>query len=210
MARRLATLRAVEWIPFQGAAGLRGDRLRLASTRGDKLPLRSMKRLRLRLRIPTTLAPRWMTRRPFDAMTAVILLLIGLVGIAATVALLVKWAPGWLAETKGLKPPESAQELGRVRTAILAMTAGAIAIVGLIYTARTFSLNRQSQITERFTRAVDQLGNQQIDIRLGGIYALERIAPIGAAGSREPGSRDGRSASRKQFAQSLAPDRLAE
>lgn len=43
-------------------------------------------------------------------------------------------------------------------------------------------VSRQGQITERFTRAVDQLGaidqfgNPAIEIRLGGIYALERIA----------------------------------
>jgi hypothetical protein len=43
-------------------------------------------------------------------------------------------------------------------------------------------LTRQGQITERFTRAIDQLGatdnggNPRLEIRLGGIYALERIA----------------------------------
>jgi hypothetical protein len=32
-------------------------------------------------------------------------------------------------------------------------------------------------LTERFTRAVEQLGNKEsLTIRLGGIYALERIA----------------------------------
>jgi hypothetical protein len=35
---------------------------------------------------------------------------------------------------------------------------------------------QEGQITERFTRAVDQLGNPAMEIRLGGIYALERIA----------------------------------
>lgn len=41
---------------------------------------------------------------------------------------------------------------------------------------------REGQITERFTRAVDQLGatdtdgQQALEVRLGGIYALERIA----------------------------------
>src|SRR5215217_223798 len=34
----------------------------------------------------------------------------------------------------------------------------------------------QGQITERFTRAIDQLGSEKLQIRLGGIYALERIA----------------------------------
>ena len=35
---------------------------------------------------------------------------------------------------------------------------------------------RRGQITERYTRAVDQLGSPQATIRTGGIYALERIA----------------------------------
>jgi len=35
---------------------------------------------------------------------------------------------------------------------------------------------QEGQITERFTRAIEQLGNPQLEIRLGGIYALERIA----------------------------------
>jgi len=34
----------------------------------------------------------------------------------------------------------------------------------------------QGQITERFTKAIEQLGSDNISIRLGGIYALERIA----------------------------------
>jgi hypothetical protein len=36
-------------------------------------------------------------------------------------------------------------------------------------------LTRQGQITERFTRAIEQLGSEKLEIRLGGIYALERI-----------------------------------
>jgi hypothetical protein len=44
------------------------------------------------------------------------------------------------------------------------------------------NLTRQGQITERFTRAIDQLGETydngepKLEIRLGGIYALERIS----------------------------------
>ena len=36
-------------------------------------------------------------------------------------------------------------------------------------------LTRQGQITERFTRAIDQLGSEKLEIRIGGIYALEWI-----------------------------------
>jgi uncharacterized protein YjbI with pentapeptide repeats len=37
-------------------------------------------------------------------------------------------------------------------------------------------LSREGQVTDRFTRAIDQLGSGTLDVRLGGIYALERIA----------------------------------
>ncbi len=49
-------------------------------------------------------------------------------------------------------------------------------------TQKSLEIAHEGQITERFTRAVDQLGaidkdgNPAIEIRLGGIYALERIA----------------------------------
>jgi uncharacterized protein YjbI with pentapeptide repeats len=73
-----------------------------------------------------------------------------------------------------------------VRTTLLQAIAGAILLGGLYFTARTLQintrtleLNREGQITERFTRAIEQLGQQgteKLDVRLGGIYALERIA----------------------------------
>jgi len=52
---------------------------------------------------------------------------------------------------------------------------GAVAI-GIYFAWGNLTTARDGQITERFTRAVDQLGNRKMEIRLGGIYALERIA----------------------------------
>lgn len=49
-------------------------------------------------------------------------------------------------------------------------------------TQENLKVSQEGQITERFTRAIDQLGatdkngNPAIEIRLGGIYALEKIA----------------------------------
>jgi hypothetical protein len=43
-------------------------------------------------------------------------------------------------------------------------------------TQHELHLTREAQITERFTRAIDQLGSTSLDVRLGGIYGLERIA----------------------------------
>jgi hypothetical protein len=41
---------------------------------------------------------------------------------------------------------------------------------------RTYRLTQQGQITDRYTRAIEQLGSDKLDVRLGGVYALERIA----------------------------------
>src|SRR3954447_12289204 len=90
-------------------------------------------------------------------------------------AFLLKWAPQWLA-VKGLRGKDKAEEVGRTRTAVLATLAGLIALTGALFTGLSYRLNRAGQITERFTRAIDQLGNAELDVRLGGIYALERIA----------------------------------
>src|SRR5262249_48998488 len=89
----------------------------------------------------------------------------------------IKWAPAWLAASDGLTAAGRAEDAGRVRTALLAVLAGLVAVIRAYYTSRTFALNRQGQITERFTRAIEQLRNKDaLDVRLGGIYALARLA----------------------------------
>jgi len=37
-------------------------------------------------------------------------------------------------------------------------------------------LNTERLVTDRFSKAVEQLGSQDVDVRLGGIYSLERVA----------------------------------
>jgi uncharacterized protein YjbI with pentapeptide repeats len=69
------------------------------------------------------------------------------------------------------------------RATLLQGLGGVALLVGAYFTYRQVTNSRaqlhvaqQGQITERFTRAIDQLGHNQLDVRLGGIYALERIA----------------------------------
>jgi Pentapeptide repeats (8 copies) len=70
-----------------------------------------------------------------------------------------------------------------VRTTLLQGLGGLAVLVGAFYTYRQVQTGRrqlhvaqQGQVTERFSRAIDQLGDENLDVRLGGIYALERIA----------------------------------
>jgi hypothetical protein len=64
-----------------------------------------------------------------------------------------------------------------IRTTLLQSLAGLALLVGAVFTARTYALNKQGQITDRFTKAIGQLGERdRLDVRVGAIYALERIA----------------------------------
>ncbi|GIH97903.1 hypothetical protein ACFFMN_27895 [Planobispora siamensis] len=71
---------------------------------------------------------------------------------------------------------DRAAALDAVRGRALAIATGLIALGAVYYTARNADTARQGHITDRYTKAIDQLGSDKLDIRLGGIYALERIA----------------------------------
>src|SRR4030095_3240581 len=52
---------------------------------------------------------------------------------------------------------------------------GAALLVGLYFTSQTLRTTQEGQITDRFTKAITQLGDTSLAVRLGGIYAFERI-----------------------------------
>src|SRR5215212_9499357 len=114
----------------------------------------------------------------YERMRYQILLFIG--GIALFV-LVGGWILDWY-----IAPQSSAQKKDLVQ-ALGLITAGVAGAVGIFFTWRgqrltqkglqeTLRTTREGQITDRFTRAIDQLGSKELEVRLGGIYALERIA----------------------------------
>lgn len=102
----------------------------------------------------------------------------------------VVWLPG------RVYPSLTSRELGRVagedkrvelqqaqshvqngfRGQLLQAMGGLVVVVGAAAGWQQLRLAREGQITERFTRAIDHLGSETLDVRLGGIYALERVA----------------------------------
>ena len=63
-----------------------------------------------------------------------------------------------------------------VRKTVVQVWGGVILTVGLYLAWRRIRVAEEGQITDRFTQAVEQLGNDKVEVHLGGIYALERIA----------------------------------
>ena len=76
----------------------------------------------------------------------------------------------------GATPAELLTAMNGTRVAAVALLAGLAAFGTLAYTIRTYSLTLSGHVTDRYTRAVDQMGSDKLSVRLGGIYALERIA----------------------------------
>ena len=69
-----------------------------------------------------------------------------------------------------------------VRTQLLTLGAGLFAAGALVYTARNFTLSRrqlelteQGQVSDRYAKGIEQLGFGELDVRIGAIYALERV-----------------------------------
>lgn len=120
--------------------------------------------------------------------------------VLATAAVIFALGPGagWVLRhvdgVRGLKGKELEDALDAVRGRALAVATGLAALVAVYYTARnaetarrmlehsvesahrSAELTEQGQVTDRYTKAIEQLGSDKIDIRIGGIYALERIA----------------------------------
>ena len=109
--------------------------------------------------------------------------------IAGSVAILILilWkVPEWHVEQvigpAGRRHPDFPRLADEYRKTLAQILGGVFLLYGLYLTWRRTRATEEGQITERFTRAIDQLGavnekgEKKLEIRLGGIYALERIA----------------------------------
>ena len=101
---------------------------------------------------------------------------VGALILLAAILLVIVYLPQLVIDPRGLSPNDWLTHVGNLRGTIL-QALGGLALLGTLYfSARTLRLNRRGQLTERFTRAIEQLGSDKLAVRLGGIYALEQIA----------------------------------
>ena len=104
--------------------------------------------------------------------------------LAGAIVVLIVWAlPSLL--TQHPRIPGSADRhkaIADARTGLVALFVAIGAAGGLAFTATTYRLgvenhrlNREEQVTDMYTRAVAQLGDDQAPVRLGALYSLERL-----------------------------------
>ncbi|MGW2610931.1 pentapeptide repeat-containing protein [Streptomyces mirabilis] len=99
-------------------------------------------------------------------------------GSVALVIFVTVVAPRYLLNWDAPSTPaaDRAKAINDIRTTLLQGLAGIALLIGGFFTWRQLDISRQGQITQRFTAAVEQLGNTSPEVRIGAIFALERIA----------------------------------
>jgi hypothetical protein len=99
------------------------------------------------------------------------------VALFAGYALLLGRGAAWLdgSTLHGLTATQRASEIDTMRGYLIQVGVGVLAAGALLYTALNFQLAREGHVTDRYTKAIEQLGSERLDVRLGAIYALERI-----------------------------------
>lgn len=104
----------------------------------------------------------------------------GAVCVVVTVPDLLVNAAG---DRSALTAAERVKAVTDARQGVLLAIGGFIAVVTLLFTRakhvleeKKQALDQDSNWTNRYTEAIKQLGDEALSIRLGGIYALERIA----------------------------------
>jgi hypothetical protein len=100
--------------------------------------------------------------------------------LSSLVFLLPFWLVLWkLPQWQVVAVPEVKDRLdleSKFRQTLAQILGGAALLIGLYFTSQTLLTTQEGQITDRFTKAITQLGdNNNLVVRLGGIYALERI-----------------------------------
>jgi hypothetical protein len=106
--------------------------------------------------------------------------------VIAIVALwiILLWVPEWMANQYYFKDPKDwAGQVVANRAMLVNLLGGFAVAVTIFFTYRNFKvaqdtvkLTENRLITETFSKAIEQLGNADMSVRLGGIHSLARIA----------------------------------
>jgi uncharacterized protein YjbI with pentapeptide repeats len=106
--------------------------------------------------------------------------------VTIIIILIILWkVPEWQVAylENNIEPKDLFDKENEARRTVAQIIGGFALLIGIYLTwrriaatERNLEIAQDGQITERFTRAIEQLGNEKLEVRMGGIYALERIA----------------------------------
>lgn len=125
------------------------------------------------------------TRKWLDRRQGWLLVRLPLLVITVTLAVLALWMiPQWqVSELSNVPDKELFLLKDAARRTIAQIIAGGLILIGAYFAWRRVAameegteVERQGQITDRYIRAVEQLGSDKLQVRIGATYALERIA----------------------------------
>ena len=108
---------------------------------------------------------------------------LGILIIVLIIVPIIWFIPQWQVPVSGLSLKDRLHQINENRKTVAQIVGGVFILVGL-YIAwvrseaarKMVEVNREQQLTDLYVKAVEQLGSEKLQIRLGGIYALERIA----------------------------------
>jgi uncharacterized protein YjbI with pentapeptide repeats len=63
-----------------------------------------------------------------------------------------------------------------IYSSLLQFFGGSFFVITLILAWLNYRATQEKQVTERYSTSIEQLGNEKLEVRIGGIYALERIS----------------------------------
>lgn len=129
-------------------------------------------------------APERLPARLADGTLPIVLgLMAALLWAAVLLWLVPRWQVAVWQAGRSVDPKDAFDVENSARATLGQMLGGIAVLAGLVVawqqlgqTSQNLRVSEEGQITDRFTRAVDQLGDDDLTVRLGGIYALERIA----------------------------------
>ncbi len=117
-------------------------------------------------------------KRPSKGVNLILILILGIACVFGILWFVPKWQVNTYIHSEDfLKKKEPIELENDTRRTWAQILGGAFFLITAYFTWRSLQIAKEGQITERFTKAIDQLGDKEhLEVRLGGIYALERIA----------------------------------
>jgi uncharacterized protein YjbI with pentapeptide repeats len=103
-------------------------------------------------------------------------MLLTLLAVTAVVLIAVLWVVPRAQASSITDEEKRLTAENELRKTLAQIIGGAAFLIGVYFSWQQLLLTERGQITDRFTHAIEQLGKPESSVRVGAIYALERLA----------------------------------